>query len=88
MLVSEDKNRHVLQLFVTKELIQVALDFFNTRLISRVDDVDEGIGILVVVWPVGANLTLTTDIPNVELEAILRLKEEKKERCSDWACLF
>ena len=88
MLVSEDKNRHILQLFVTKELIQVALDFFNTRLISRVDDVDEGIGILVVVWPVGANLTLTTDIPNVELEAILRLKEEKKERCSDWACLF
>lgn len=75
-------------MFVTKELIQVALDFFNTRLISRVDDVDEGIGILVVVWPVGANLTLTTDIPNVELEAILRLKEEKKERCSDWACLF
>ena len=88
MLVSEDKNRHILQLFVTKELIQVALDFFNTRLISRVDDVDEGIGILVVVWPVGADLTLTTDIPNVELEAILRLKEEKKERCSDWACLF
>ena len=75
-------------MFVTKELIQVALDFFNTRLISRVDDVDEGIGILVVVWPVGADLTLTTDIPNVELEAILRLKEEKKESCSDWACLF
>ena len=73
MLVGEYKEGHTSEEFLTVKLLQVLLDLLHTHLVSGVDHVDKGIGLIVVVAPVRADLPLATDIPNVELESILLL---------------
>ena len=73
LLVGEDEDGYAGQQFLTQELVQVWLDFRYTGVISWVDDVDECVSLIVVISPVGSDLSLTTDIPNVQLESILRL---------------
>ena len=73
MLVGEHKEGHTSEELLTEKLLQVLLDLLHAHLVSGVDHVDEGVGLVVVVAPVRADLPLTTDIPNVELEAILLL---------------
>ena len=73
MLVREHEERHASEQLLAKQLLQVLLDLCHAHLVSRIDHVDESIGLVVVVAPVGADLSLATDIPNIELEAILLL---------------
>ena len=73
MLVCENKEGHTSEEFLAEKLLQVLLDLSHAHLVSGVDHVDESIGLVVVVAPVRADLPLTTDIPNVEFEAILLL---------------
>ncbi len=63
-------------------MLQVVLDLFDAHLISRVDDIDESISLFEIVAPVGANFTLTTDIPNVQLKTVLLLKIKEKRDVS------
>ena len=73
LLVGKDEKGHFREQLLLHQLVQVTLHLLHAHIVSRVDDVDEGISLLVVVSPVGSNLTLTTDIPHVQLEAVLRL---------------
>ena len=43
--------------------------FVSPPLISRVHHVDDTVCVLVVILPVGADVLLATNVPNVELEA-------------------
>ena len=73
MLVGEHKEGHTSEELLTEKLLQVLLDLLHAHLVGGVDHVDEGVGLVVVVAPVRADLPLATDIPNVELESILLL---------------
>ena len=52
------------------ELIGALLE---THVVGGVDHVDNAVGVLVIVLPVGANLTLTTNVPDIEFKAVLGL---------------
>ena len=73
MLVGEHEEGHTGKELLTEKLLQVFLNLGHAHLVSGVDHVDKGIGLVIIVTPVRADLPLTTDIPNVELEAILLL---------------
>ena len=73
MLVGENEEGHSSQKLFSEQLHQVLLDFLDTHLISRVDNIDERVSLVVVIAPVGSDLTLTTDVPNVQLKSVLRL---------------
>jgi hypothetical protein len=45
----------------------------KTHVVGRVHDVDNAVSVLVIVLPVGTNLTLTTNVPDIEFEAVLGL---------------
>ena len=65
LLVSEDEDGDVGEKFFLKEGLEFLGAFGETHVIGGVNDVNHAVGVLVVVLPVGADLTLTTDIPNV-----------------------
>ena len=73
MFVRKHKEGHTSKQFLTEKLLQILLDLRHTHLVSGVDHVDKSVGLVVVIAPVRADFPLTTDIPNVELEAILLL---------------
>ena len=72
LFVGEDEERNVLQGFFGQKLLELLLAFSESVLVGRVDDVDEGIVIFNVVLPVSPDSSLTADIPDIELETILR----------------
>ena len=73
LFVGVDQHRHTLKVDLFKEGSQLFSALLETHVIGRVHDVDEAVGVLVVVLPVGADLALTADIPHVQLEAVLGL---------------
>ena len=78
MFVGEHQQGHFRKEFLGQQLDEVVLNFLNAHLIGGVDHVDKSISLVVVVPPVRADLTLTTDVPNVQLKTVLRLGTAKK----------
>ncbi len=73
LLVGEHEQRDILEVVLDKEGLKFLGALLQALLIGGVNDVNETIGVLEIILPVGANGALTTDIPNVQLEAILSL---------------
>lgn len=73
LLVGEDQHGDVLEAVLGEEALELLDALLQADLIGGVNNVHESIGVLVVVLPVGADGLLTTDVPHVELEAILGL---------------
>ena len=77
LLVCEDEERNSGKELFGEKLLKVILDLLHAHLVGRVDHVDQSVSLVVVVAPVWANLTLTTNIPYVQLKTILRLFQNK-----------
>jgi hypothetical protein len=80
LLVGEDKEGHFLEVWLLEQGHKFLRALFETHVVSRVDHVDEAISVLVVVFPVGSDLALTSNVPHVQLEAFLRLSPKKAVR--------
>lgn len=74
MLVGENEQGNVLEVVFNKEGLKLLGALLETLLIGGINDVDETIGVLEVVLPVGTDGALTANVPNVQLETILSLK--------------
>ena len=79
MLIGEDEQGNVLQVVFNKEGLKLFGALLETLLIRGVNDVNESISVLEVVLPVGADGALTTNVPHIQLEAILSLKSINNE---------
>jgi hypothetical protein len=73
LLVGKYEKGHILEVGFDQERHKLLSAFLQTHVIGRVHHKDKAIGVLVVVFPVGSDLALTSDIPDVKLEAILSL---------------
>ena len=73
LLVREDQEGNSGKELFSEKLLQVILDLLHAHLIGGVHHIDQSVGLVVVVAPVGANLTLTADVPHVQLKTVLRL---------------
>jgi hypothetical protein len=73
LLVGKDEDGDVSEKLFLKEGLEFFGAFSESHVIGGVNDVNETISVLVVVLPVGTDLTLTTDIPNVQFKSILSL---------------
>ena len=71
LLVGEDKNDGIAELILVKHLLEFLGGFLDTLPIVGIDDEDKALGVLEVVPPEGANLILTTDIPNGEVDLLV-----------------
>ena len=71
LLVSEDEQDGVAKLFLGEHLVELLAVLFNTLAIIRVDDIDETLGVSVVVSPEKSDLVLTTDIPHIEADVLV-----------------
>ena len=78
LLVGEDKEGHFLEVWLLEQGHKFLRALFETHVVSRVDHVDEAISVLVVVFPVGSDLALTSNVPHVQLEAFLRLSTTRR----------
>jgi len=74
LLVGENEQGNVLEVVFNKEGLKLLGALLETLLIGGINDVDETIGVLEVVLPVGTDGALTANVPNVQLETILSLK--------------
>ena len=84
LLVGEDEQRHALEELLLKKLSQVVFDFLDASFISWIDDVDERVSLLVIVAPIGPDLSLTADVPHIQLKSILRLQQSYDENDAIW----
>ena len=75
LFVSVNQHWYVLQVFLLEEGDQLICALLKSDIVGRINDVNEAVGVLVVVFPVRADLALTADIPNIQLETILGLNE-------------
>lgn len=73
LLVGEHKERDVEQLLLDEELLELVIALTDSLLISRVDDEDDAVGAVIVVLPVGSDGLLSSDVPHVQLKAVLGL---------------
>ena len=56
LLVRKDEQRHAGQLRLAQHLPQLVAGFASALAVVRVDDVDDGVGVVVIVLPERANL--------------------------------
>ena len=73
LFVGEDEEGHLLQVVFGEQLLERLGAFGEAAVVGGVHHVDEPIRVLVVVLPVGSDCLLTTDVPHVQLEALLGL---------------
>lgn len=71
LLVGEDQEEGVPQLVLVEHALKFLPSLGDTVTIVAVDDEDDTLGILEVMPPQGADLVLTTDIPDGELNVLV-----------------
>lgn len=73
LLVREHKEGNSGKELFSEKLLKVILDFLHAHLVGGVNYINQSVSLIVVVAPVGSNLTLTADVPHVQLKTVLRL---------------
>jgi hypothetical protein len=68
LLVGQDQEHGVLELIFWEHLLKLLSGNLNSFLIWGVDDVDERLGVLVVMLPELSDLILSSDVPHCELD--------------------
>lgn len=76
LFVGEDEKWQLGKLLFFHELFKLLDAFVDSFLVGRVNDKDDAVGAVVVVLPVGSDCLLTTDVPHVQLEAVLGLQRD------------
>ena len=71
LLVGEDEEHGVAKLFLSKHLVEFLAVLLNSLSIIGVNDIDEALGVGVVMSPEKSDLVLTTDIPHVERDVLV-----------------
>ena len=80
LLVGEDQDGDVGKEFFLHERLKFLGTLSESHVISGVNDVHHTVSVLVVVLPVGTDLTLTTDIPDVQFKSVLSLYTSDHQR--------
>ena len=83
LLVGEDEEHGVAQLWLGEHLVELLAVVFNTLSIIGVDDEDEALGVVVVVSPETSELVLTTDIPHFEADLLVLNRLNVKANSGD-----
>ena len=70
LFVGKDKKDGILELVFSKHLLKFLTGDLNSFFIRRVDDVDEGLCVLVVMLPELSDFILSSDVPNGEFDLL------------------
>eukprot|EP00740_Mantoniella_antarctica_P002650 CAMPEP_0181360730 /NCGR_PEP_ID=MMETSP1106-20121128/6835_1 /TAXON_ID=81844 /ORGANISM="Mantoniella antarctica, Strain SL-175" /LENGTH=181 /DNA_ID=CAMNT_0023474049 /DNA_START=296 /DNA_END=842 /DNA_ORIENTATION=- len=70
-LVGKHQQRHRRELILPQDLVQLEACLVHAFAVRGVHNVDERLGVLVIVAPVWANRLLPTNVPHIELEAVV-----------------
>ena len=73
LLVGKHQQRHVLEVVLAQKALELLNALLQSHLVGGVNHIDETVSVLIVVLPVGADSLLTTNVPNIQLEAVLGL---------------
>jgi hypothetical protein len=71
LLVGKDQKKGVPQLVLVEHALEFLAGLGNTITIVAVDDEDDTLGVLEIMPPQRANLVLTSDIPDSELNVLV-----------------
>ena len=71
LLIGVHKEFGVLQCFVVQEVMESLGIFFDPLHVRRVHDVDKRVHVVEVVGPEGAQLELASNVPAIELDALV-----------------
>lgn len=71
LLVGENEKEGVPQLVLVEHTLKLLTGLGNTVTIVAVDDEDDTLGILEIMPPQGADLVLTSDVPDSELNVLV-----------------
>mmetsp|Transcript_81647 Transcript_81647/g.162452 ORF Transcript_81647/g.162452 Transcript_81647/m.162452 type:complete len:213 (+) Transcript_81647:413-1051(+) len=69
LLVRQDEDGNSREQFLLHQLVQLLRRLVDAPRIGRVDDVDDGVGVRVVILPIRPNVPLAANVPHVQLEA-------------------
>ena len=75
LLVREHQHRHVLERLFLDQVLEFLAALLKPHFVGGVHHVDEAVGVFKVVLPVWPDRLLASDVPHVELEALLRLRK-------------
>ena len=77
LLVGVHKKRHVFESLLLQKFGQFFSGLFHAGLIVRINDIHKSVCVFVVIFPVRSDLTLTSNVPHIQLPAILSLTHTK-----------
>lgn len=87
LFVGEDENRDFLEGFLLEQLKKLLDTLSKTHIVGGVDDEDETVSIIVVVFPVWSDFSLATNVPHVQLESVLLLNTSTNKGVKIKSCL-
>ena len=70
LLVGKNQEDCVLEVVFGEHLVEFLPGDLNSFFVRRVDDIDEGLGVLVVVFPELSDLILTSDVLDGEFDLL------------------
>ena len=70
LFVGEHQQYCILELILSEHLLELLSSYLDSFFIRGVDNVDEGLSVLVVVFPELPNLVLASHIPHSELDLL------------------
>ena len=70
LFVGEDEEDGILELIFRQHFLEFLSSDFHSFFIRRVDNVDQGLSVLIVMFPELSDLVLSSDIPNCELNIL------------------
>ena len=71
LLVSENKEDGIAELLFVEHLVKLVVSIFETLVVITIHHEDDTVGVLVVMAPEGADLVLSTYIPNGEGDVLV-----------------
>jgi len=82
LLIGKNQQDCILQSLLLQHALQLLLSQLDPLAINTVDHIDEGMGVLEVVFPQLADLVLSSDVPHLELYVLVfnRLHVETDRR--------
>ena len=83
LLVGEHEQYGILKLLLSEHLVELFAVLFDSVSIIGVNDVDESLGVGVVVSPEKSDLVLTTDVPHVEGDVLVLNSLNVESNCWD-----
>ena len=79
LLVGVDEQGHLGEALFAQKRLQLFDALAQSLFVTGVDHEYHAVGVVVVILPVGPDGLLATDVPHVELEAVLGLLREGKQ---------